>query len=350
MLLVNSRQLLVSEALKDERHPLHEQAVDYDRGIRELREKFSKTIKFIRPGFPKTNNGSDAKGNETMLVEPTPPASFPLQTEYTHPDRGKEIWACCLTMPKLLPNQLWEMGSKRSIRVKESIIVDINKEPDLAFYLYFISNQLKADRLKVEDLKGDVKKKADKVREELDRKTAIWNMLSDDGTLKRMAQAYGIEGVDSKDADSLRFELEEVLSRNDKKKRTDPTIKGTKDFLDEMKVTDNVRLRSLIRKLLDDKVIVYNPDGRFKIGDKALMQVPYEAIKDTFNYICNFYGANNNNDKLQNLLKDVITKKILDSFDDKDITWIGKVMQIATAFKKKEELKTLVYEAFNMPL
>ncbi len=350
MILINGRQLLVSEAMQDDRHPLHAQAKDYTKGVAELRDTFGKYIKLIRPGFPKTNQGSDARGNEQTLVEPTPPASFPLQTEYNHPTRGKEIWSCCLTTPKLLPNQLWEMGSKRSVSIKDSLTIDVNKNPDLAYYFYYISNAIKTDRLKVDNPKADIKKKADKVRAEVERKTAIWNMLSDEDVLRRMAQAYNVGDTATKDADALRFELEAVLEANDKKKQRDPSVKGTAEFLAEMKVTDNIRLRSFIKTLLDNKVIEYKPDGRFRIGDKVLCQVTYEHLKDTFNFICNYYGAPNNADKLQDLMKDVVTKETLDKFDEKDITWMAKVMDVTVAFKKKEEIKKLVYEAFSITL
>ena len=351
MILINGKQLEVGLALRDESHPMHVMALEYTQGLAELKEKFGKVIKFIRPGFPKTNIGSDSKGNEARLIEPTPPVLFPLEKAYAHPERGEEIWSCCLQMPKLLPNGLWSIGNKRSIKVEEFINVDLDKQPDLAYYLYYIANFKRAGRLEVDDKKAKIKEKADKERMLVERKTAIWQMLSDENVLRKMAGAYGVPNSGTAEPDQLRFDLEAQLEKNDNKKRNDPSLKGTREFLEEMKVTDNVRLRAFIKKLEDDKKLIYKPDGRYRLGDKVLMQVPQARLQTKFEYLCEYYNIPNNHDKLQELMRDVVDKEYLDSVtDDKDFTWLAKVMGINTPFKKKEELKSMVYDAFSIAL
>ncbi len=351
MLLINQRQLEISAATADDKHPLHAQAIEYTKGLEELRQKFGKTIKFVRPGFPKTSLGSDSKGRDANIQEPTPPIRIPLRTVIAHPTRGREIWACPMDFPELKPNNLWDIGRKVSIQITDFIITDLNKDPDLAYYLYYISNSVKRGRLKVDNPKEEVAKKADKVREELERKTAVWQMLTDEDVLRKMAAAYGVTDAHKRDANELRFALEATLENNDKNKRKDPLLKGTKEFLDEMKVTDAVRLRAFIRKLMDEQKLIYKPDGRFWVGSKNIMQVPASAINDRFNYLCNYYSAPNNTDKLQELMRDVVTKDYLDSLkDDKEFKWLSKVMGIQSAFKKGEDIKSMVYDAFNVAL
>ena len=348
MILINQKQL-TSDALNDKSHPLHAHAVEYNEGLTKLKEKFGKEIKFIRPGYPKFNPGADSEGRATDLLEPTQPALFPLQTYVTHPMRGRELIGCCLGIPKLLPNNLWDIGDKRSFTVFDSISVNIDNEPDLAYYIYYISRAVKRSELVVEDLKSVVRAKADKEREETERQMAIWHVLSDDLALRRIAQAYNIAEVGMKEDDAVRLELKDVLIRNDERKKLDPTVKGTKEFLEELKVSDNIRLRAFIRELLDKKVITYNPDGRFWLGDKVreLLQVPYSALGNTFDYICNFYGSPNNEIRLQQLMREVVTEDMLKGIvDDKDFVWLAKVMGVQTSFKKKEETKRLVYDAF----
>ena len=353
MLLVNSKQLLLGEALADTKHPLNAQAMEYNQGLQELKEKFGKEIKFIRPGYPKYNPGMDSEGRGATLLEPTTPALFPLSAYMSHPDRGNEMWACCLDFPKLLPNGLWEMGRKRSVLIFDSITVNIDKEPDLAFFLYKISNGVKKQLLVVDNPKAEIRAKADKEREDTERQFAIWNVLKDDLALRRICQAYNIAEVGMKDEDALRFELKDMLIKNDEKKKLDSTVHGTREFLDELKITDNIRLRAFIRQLFDSKIINYKDDGRLWLGDKVkqLLQVPYSGIKEYFDYICNLYGSYNYADKLKDLMRDVVTKEMLDAIvDDKDFIWLGKVMGITTAFKKKEDTKRLVYEAFSFAL
>jgi hypothetical protein len=50
-------------------------------------------------------------------------------------------------------------------------------------------------------------------------------------------------------------------------------------------------------------------------------------------------------------MRDVIDKEYLDGInDDKDFTWIAKTLDVNTAFKKKEDLRSTVYGAFNIAL
>jgi hypothetical protein len=350
-LLINGKQLTVGVALRDENHEMHPYAVEYTAGMAELRQKFGKVIKFVRPGYPRTNIGTDSRGREAHMLEPTPPAMFPLEKEHAHPLRGKEIWSCCLNMPKLLPNGLWSIGNKKSIKITEFLNVDLDRQPDLAYYLYYIANFERGGRLKVDDPKADIKAKADKKMREVERTTAIWQMLDDEHKLRTMAAAYGVPNSGTKEPDQLKFDLEAQLEINDNRKRQDPLIKGTREFLEEMKVTDNVRLRAFIKNLEDTKKLIYKPDGRYHLGDKTLLQVPFESIKDTFGYICSYYNVPNNAEKLQDLMRDVVNKEYLDNIkDEKDFTWLAKVMGINTPFKKKEELRSMVYDAFSIAL
>lgn len=353
-LLVNYHKLDVGIAIRDDKHEMHAYAEQYTAGISELKEKFGKVIKFIRPGFPLINKGSDSKGNETNLVEPDRPALFPLEREYVHPLRGSEVWSCCLQMPKLQSNGLYSVGDKKSIRIDEFLIVDIDKQPDLAFYLYYISRygiNEKGGLLRVYDPQKEVRERAEKERQLVERKTAIWQMLTDENVLRRMAAAYGVPNSGTKEPDQLRFDLEAQLESNDKKRRNDLTIKGTREFLEEMKVTDSIRLRAFIKGLEDDKKLVYKADGRYRLGDKVLMQVPQSEINKRFEYICGYYAIPNNSDKLVELMRDVVDKEYLDNIkDDKDFTWLSKVMGVNTAFKKREELKSIVYDAFSIAL
>jgi predicted transcriptional regulator len=351
MFIINQKQLLVGEALADKFHPMHAQALEYDSGLKELKELFGNSIKFIRPGYPKFNPGMDSEGRASTMLEPPTPATFPLSAYVTHPTRGKETWACCLDFPKLLPNGLWEMGRKRSIFITDAITVNIDKDPDLAFYLYKVCNAIKDGRLAVDNPKAEIRTKANKAREETELQVAIWNVLKDEFALVRIAQSWGIAEAGTKDPDALRFELKDLLIANNEKKKLDPSVKGTKEFLAELKITDNIRLRAFIRELMDSKVLIYKPDGRVWIGDRNLMQVPYSAINDVFDYICNFYGSQNNKEKLQDLMRDVVTKEMLDGVvDEKDLKWLCKIMDINTSFKKSEDTKALVYGAFNIAL
>jgi hypothetical protein len=351
MLIINQEKL-TAEALSNESHPLHAYAVEVDRGLKELRKRFPDGhITFVRVGYPKFTEGLTGQGVEVRDIPvPTPPMQIPLQTLHDHPSRGRELWACSLGSPKLLPGNLWDIGSKRSWTMEERKIIDIKTESDLAFYLSFISKAVKGGHIKIDDPKADIRAKADLERQEIETKTAIWNMLQDEGALRKMCQSYGIANALKKEPDALRFELQDLLKANNEKQKRDPSIKGTKEFLEEMKINDNVRLRAFIRNGIDNALIVYNPDGRYKAGDKVILQVPRPEILRKFDYLCNYMAAPNNAEKLQELMIDLVTKEYLDSVEDpKDFRFLAKSMNIDGYYNKNEEtVKKMVYDTFNL--
>ena len=350
--------LETASALQNESHPLHEIAVEYTEGLRKLREQFPDgKIKFIRPGYPKKSKGVDSRGRQVTMLEPKTPALFPLRREVVNEKRGTEIWSCCLTAPKLLPNNLWEIDGKRSIKIDEFVIVNLNKQPDLAYYLAFIA-KFKSSLLKVDDPEAEVRERAAEERRLVELKSAIWQMLPDEEQLRKVSAAYGVTGAHTmangrytKSADRLRIELEEQIKINETRrgKHKDFTAKGVREFLEEMKVTDSVRLRAFVQRLIDEKKLTYKPDGRFRLGDKAITQVPHSEIGRKFEWLCSYFAMPSNKDRLQELMRDVVDKEYLDSItEDKDYAWLCKVMDVTVSFKKKEEIKSTVYGVFNI--
>jgi len=353
MLIVNYQKLEVASAMADEKNPLHEHAKEYDQGIRELRKKYPEgKIRLLRVGYPKKVDYTDSKGKEFRdAADDVPPMRFSLRANVSHPTRGKEQWAVCLGAPYALPGGLWDIGGKldtKSKQITHGLTVDLMQEPDLAFFLYYKSPQVRKGHWKVEDPKADIRAKGDEKRETLERETAIWQMLQDEEQLRKIAQGYGIENVAKKEPDALRFELERVLKYNDDMKKRDPSYKGTKEFLEDMKITDAMRLNAFIRHWMDEGMINYKPDGRYRVGDKIIAHVPQNEVSKKFVWLCNYFAAPNNIDKLQELMKDLINKEYLDLLTDpKDFRWLAGVMKIEGFYNKSpEQVKEMVYKEF----
>ena len=349
MILVNQNKL-ESDAYTNEANPMHVYAVEVERGLKELRKRFPEgKIKFVRPGYPKYTDGLTAKGIEVKGIPvPTTPAHYPLRTQFKHPERGSELWVCSVDAPKILPGNLWDIGGTRYFAIEDSKTIDLKTEPDLAFYLCYISNAVKSGQIKIDDPKADIKAKADIERQEIERKTAIWNLLQDEGQLRKICLAYNIDDQ-QKEPDALRFELQVLLKINDEKQKRDPSVHGTKEFLEEMKITDNVRLRAFIREGIKNGLIVYNQDGRYKSGDKVILQVPIQEISRKFDYLCNNLSAPNNVEKLQSLMVDLVNKEYLDKIEDeKDYRWLAKVMAIDGYYNKaNDKVKEMVFQHFG---
>jgi hypothetical protein len=127
-------------------------------------------------------------------------------------------------------------------------------------------------------------------------------------------------------------------------------VKGTKEFIEEMKVTDGILLRNFVQLAIDEKKLEFKADGRWKIGDKIIVQVPASELKRQFDYLCNYLHAGNHFDKLQEFLRDLINKDYLNKITEKkELAWLCKVSGVNPEFKKREELASIV-EGFFCPV
>jgi hypothetical protein len=351
MLIVNYQRLLYAEAIGDPKNPMHVYAKEYDEGIKELRQLYPEgAITLKRVGYPKYVDGITGSGKEVRdIPEDIPPLRFSLKANVTHPTRGKEQWAVCLDAPTPMPGGLWDLGKNKTRQITDGMRVDLMTEPDLAFFLVYKCPHVRGGHWKIDDPKAEIKVKGNAKRQALELETAIWQTLSDEAHLRKMAGWVGIEKAESKEPDELRFELQDMLKANDVKAKSDPSInRTTKDFLEALKINDYVRLSSFIRHMMDEGLIAFSKDGRFKVGDKAIAQVPAEHVKEKFPWLCNYLASPNQKEALQELFRDVINKDYLDTITDpKDYRWIAGVMDIEGYYNSKpEQVKDLVYREF----
>ena len=355
MLLVNQRPI-DEIAMRDEAHPMHPFAKEYQKGIEKLRKEYGSLIKFKRPKFPKRTKGLDSRNREVPnLALPVQPLIMPLKAQ-VQGRSGLEIWEYIKGSPKLEPNGLWSATGKRSEFIYESLVISLDKDPELAFFVYYKSplfsrenkhGKVVIKQLIIDDPLSDAKRNEEKERADLELNFAIYNTLSDDEQLRVMAQGYGVANADTKDPVMVRKELKAAVLEGEKKSRRDPMAKGIKEFLGELKVTDSIRLRSLVQLAMDKEIIKWFPDGKYKVGERELCKVPQQEISHRQEYLCNHLGNSANRPKLQELLKDFVNKEFLDKVnDDKMFFWLARMMNIPTDFKTKEKTRELIYECF----
>ncbi len=364
MLLIDQRPLELEQALNDKGHPQHDFAKFYDEKLKSLKARHKNGyVRFKRPGYPRHIKGADSRGMEIPKVaEPVPPMRIPLKGYAITGSKGKHLWMCCTDPPTILPNQLWDLGRNRSLSIKDDYLVNLEDNPELAFFLAEISVHTKKGRLRLLDPVAD----DDEVgrAEELIalRKNAVWNLLPDVEKLKTMARAYGVNKVDEKQPNAIRKALEEQLTKNDEAQKRNPAVKGTREFIEEMRVTESVLLRNFIQKAIDDKKLaVSSASGHWKIGEKFIYQVPASDFGDRRNYgekaknsLCNWLMAGQNAERLQEFLKDLLSMEYFDAIADtkdgnKEWVWLAKVAKKKFEFTKMDVLKTEVRQ-FYCPL
>jgi hypothetical protein len=246
-----------------------------------------------------------------------------------------------------MPGNLWDLGTPHTKQITNGITIDLMTEPDLAFFLYYKCPHVRKGQWKVDDPKAEIRAKADEKRKNLERETAIWQTLQDEAQLRKVSMGYGIEKAMTKEPDALRFELDALLKVNDEKQKIDHTIRGTKEFLEDLRINDYMRLSAFVRHWLDEGVINYRPDGRYRVGEKIIAHVPVDSVNERFKWLCNYFAAPNNLEELKSLFHDVVNREYLDKIDaDKDYRWLAKVMELPGAHNKPiEQVKNMLYEA-----
>jgi len=342
------------ESLNDSKAKHHDFAKEYNETLTYLRDHYKNgLIHFKRQGAVKYTKGMDSSGREVpQMLEPVVSWSIPLSAYAVTGNKGKHLWACCLSTPTPKANGLWDMGRTRSKIIKDELFININENPDLAFFLYKISPFVKRKLIVVADPVADDSTLGEKQREITELKYAVWNMLGDENKLHTMARGYGISDVDGKQPNAIRQELEALLEKNNKLRKQNPAIKGTKEFIEDMQVTDGLLLRSFIQRAIDDKKLEYRADGRWRIGDKIIVQVPAQELTRKMDYLCSYLMAGNNLDKLQEFLKDLLDKDYLDAIPNskdgnKEWKWLAKSAGVPHDFKKMQDVKDGVTKFFT---
>jgi hypothetical protein len=229
--------------------------------------------------------------------------------------------------------------------IGENYTVSLKTQPDLAFYLYYKS-PMYGTLLKVDDPSAKAREEGDKARADLELQTALYGRLADETELRIICQSWGIRGADKKHPDVLRKELNGVVKNGDKLKKRDATARGTAELLADLKITDSVRLRSFVMAAIDKEQVKWMPDGKYRIGERELCKVPVAEIKEKFTYLCNHLGNAANRDKLKEVIRDLADKEYLDGLtDDKQFFWLARMLELPIEFKKKEEIREIVYGA-----
>jgi hypothetical protein len=354
-MLIVDRRPLEADALNDVNHVLHKSAVEYENTMKFLKERYKDgVISFKKIGYPKYTEGADSSFRKLpKLKEPDTDWRIPLRAYVALGDLGKHTWMCCLDPPEVSANGLYDMpklSKRKSITIQETLSVNITQQPDLAFFLYKISPFMERPGhnglFRIVDPIREDAEIGEKEMAEAKRKYAIWNMLPPD-KLNLMARAYGIEGTEEKQPNAIRKELEELLIRNDELQKNNPAIKGTREFEEELHVTDGILLRAFVQKTIDDKRLEYKGDGRWRIGEKVIVQVPQYELERKKEFLCNYLTAGNNLEKLQEFLKDMLSKEYLANIKDrKEWEWLSKIAGFNPAFKKTEEVKEKVTTFF----
>lgn len=332
MIILNN-ELFNPNAKKGEK--FYDSAQQYQKEVESLKRKHGNVIIFRR-------TRKDSFDNEGRSL-PVPPMILPL--------RGKRIGDNGVDQDLLyteaIPNKkdgIYQ-PKKSGMIVYDELTVHMNKHPDLAWFLYYVSNLYGKEYILYD--KDEIKKKE---LEERRNKVALENALfgdsslSDDTILRIVAESWGINIYKKEDA-QLRFELEELLKRRDAEKRKHPSVKGSKEFLKDIKnIGEKVFKKSYLQRGFSSKVMSKEDSGDIimnQTGEK-LFFVPPDKEAEWFDYFAEHVIKDEN--LWPRLVKANVNNGYIDNATDTDqLKWLFKFVNKEPTKKTlgtiKKELK-----------
>ena len=318
MLLVNN-QVLPANANK-ETSELFPMVDEYKKKVKELRTNFPKgEITLMRVGYPQTN--------QTGLPEPPLPVFWHMERN----DENGVLWSYCKGRPVIQPTGLRELSADdRNEQLGDTILLDINKREDYAFYMMYKSG-IVGNLYKVFDPDGDKLKELRKRDAERDVQFAISRGM-DENKLRNTAAAWGVDKAFDRDLLLVKDDLEKLVFflQEKKEKAHAPDnlqMKGITDFLAEIKSEDHLLPKALVQKALDYKKATL-VNGQFSLGDIEICTVPFNKKDDPITFIAGHLRHPDNKDKWETFLKEVVDEDFINTGDKYLIRWLSEQVGI----------------------
>ena len=289
--------------------------------------------------FKRTRKYSMSKNGLRM---PMPPMILPLRGSRTV-DGKPEEWMYVEGLPPKKDGVFDQR--QRGLMIGAEKVIDMEKQPDLGWFLYYISPLMNKE-IVLYDPKLEHRQKADQRRMAVALENALFgdSPLSDSGVLKTVAEAWGVNSF-HKDPDELRFELESLLKRRDNEKLKDTSVRGSKEFLKDIKIIGTVTFKkSFLQRGVSSDIIKIEKSGDVVMtatGEKLLF-VPPEKLSDWFDYFAEHVIKN------EPLFKKLVKANanngyIDDATDVSQLEWlfkfVGKPITKKTMPTIKRELK-----------
>lgn len=338
MILINGQELPKNA---DKTHPLYSYAREYKNDLASLKSRFPKgIIRLSRMGWPKFN--------ATGLLEPVPMITIPM-TCTADSEAGEAQWAYCDGRSTILPNGLRELPTnKRMMKVGESLAIDLNKQPDLAVFIF--KTKFVGLELRIDDPETEAINKALARQGEIELGGVIWNGIANEEKLRMIASAWGVTGAAKTDIRILKAELEKrvlFLENHKQQNAADLSRKGVKEFLDEVKGDKDMMLRSLIQNSIDEKAMQWSmTSGHYLLKNRKFLFVPSDYEGRHVDYIASYLSSPSNEEQLTIFLTEVLTAELIDGIDKIGLAWLCSLYNVDTKGKapveQKEALKGVV--------
>jgi hypothetical protein len=250
---------------------------EYHKTVNDLRKKFGKFI-IIR-------SRKEAKVNKTGLLEQLPPKTIPLKIVLGGAN-GSEEWLYTETFP-IIKDGIAVTDTNQLIVQHGELRIDLNKKPDLAYFLTKKHSALSKGKFYVLDVEAKNRTLAEQRARDAKLNNAIYGENSQLNTdldfLRLISKRWGIGGADKQDKFALQNQLYDIVSRSDKDKGKG---RGVDEFVSDIKSsgkTDQLEIAAKVRDAIDRKVVIFdelNHKWQIDYKDGKYKDIVFVSIED----------------------------------------------------------------------
>ena len=162
---------------------------------------------------------------------------------------------------------------------KGEAFIDLKRTPDLAFYCVHTKkvglNHNSNAKFHIVDLEGISMEQATQRRREGKMMNLIYSAIPENN-LRTLAKSWGISGVDGKNIEIVRTELEDKILKDEKSKsKGGKGFRGIDDFINSSEVNFYDQVAAMVRDAEEKGVLLYKEDTRKWVIDYQDSKTPY---------------------------------------------------------------------------
>lgn len=314
-----------------------EEIKHYIKATTGIKNRYGSYVRFVN-----TQMAKDLKG------QPIPPCTLPLVardglTEWAYTDSSGNV--------RITKDGRKTLYRKSKIMQHGELVVDLNKDIDLAYFIIEKSLMVKKGFIKIDDIREQQEEQVRKEKNAIRLKAAIYSdasPLTSEPMLRQVCHSLGISGADKATEAGLRIKLEAFIEAEDKKK--DVKAMTTANFLEFINMADEVNRRGVVGKAVARKLIEYTKmhGWIWAISRNTIVRVPDTRYGDRFAYLCEFFGNEANKEVWDALVKELAESGYFEDDQPYDeLKWLAKMYGIPVAQTKKTELAGKVRDYFK---
>lgn len=276
--------------------------------------------------------------------------ALPVQNQYlnyiataVNKENVAETWIYSTVAPSKDKDGKYQLADTGVI-IKNTLPLE-KEDVELIYFIIYKSYLFRTNKLFLIDEVKDADDKAQAIKIEARFK---YMMFDEESPLKRdqlnvVARAYGVSNVEDLSDNQVKIRLSDILASRSKEEKD-----IYERFLGDLGLSKDVKIRSLIQQLVDERKIFYNPSRKaFEwVGNPNEPNVIYSLAQDEFdNPISGFVRwLKYNEDTLAQLRKSSEAKEMLTESDVREMDWNAKRILAkelgVTVHAKKEEVLT----------